>query len=235
MSSQVSFPDQADNELERAQRAAAGLSRSQFLRNGAKGGVALVAGGAMLGQVTGISFAASSGVSDNSTLQAAYGAESLAVFVYSAIIKNFHSFKHPKLEDLAYFKAALKNEQDHKALLAKALGAKTPTGLELKIPSSALASGHALLKTGVALETAFVQTYLGAVETLSSGELKVIAAKVATNEASHLSFIQDQFDDSAVLPSLPATGTVAEAAKALSPTFIPNLVPRLEAAGFPNA
>ncbi len=38
-----------------------GLSRSQFLRNGAKGGIALVAGGAMFGQVTGISFAASGG------------------------------------------------------------------------------------------------------------------------------------------------------------------------------
>src|SRR6185312_1065685 len=132
---------------------APGLSRSQFLRNGAKGGIALVAGGTMLGQVSGIAFAASSGVSDNSTLQAAYAAESLAVFVYSAIIKSFHSFKHPKLKDLDYFKA----------LLAKALGSKTPTGLELKIPASALTSGHALLKTGVALETAFVQTYLGAV------------------------------------------------------------------------
>jgi hypothetical protein len=233
MDSQANLLDSPDDSLERTQ-STSGLSRSQFLRNGAKGGIALLAGGAMLGQVTGISFAAG-GVSDNSTLQAAYGAESLAVFVYSAIIKNFHSFKHPKLEDLDYFKAALKNEEDHKALLAKALGSKTPTGLELKIPSSALASGHALLKTGVALETAFVQTYLGAVETLSSGELRVIAAKVATNEASHLSFIQDQFSDNAVLPSLPATGTVAEAAKALSPAFIPNLVPRLEAAGFPNA
>lgn len=234
MTTQASTPDQTDGALDRAQ-SVSGLSRSQFLRNGAKGGIALVAGGAMLGQVTGISFAASGGVSDNSTLQAAYGAESLAVFVYSAIIKNFHSFKHPKLEDLDYFKAALKNEEDHKALLGKALGAKTPTGLQLKIPSSALTSGHALLKTGVALETAFVQTYLGAVETLSSAELRVIAAKVATNEASHLSFIQDQFSGSAVLPSLPATGTVTEAAKALSPAFIPNLLPRLEAAGFPNA
>lgn len=234
MDTQASLLDRPDDALEQAS-AAAGVNRSQFLRNGAKGGVALVAGGTLLGQVTGISFAASGGVSDNSTLQAAYAAEALAVFVYSAIIKNFHSFKHPKLEDLDYFKAALQNEQDHKAFLAKALGAKTPTGLQLKIPASALASGHALLKTGVALETAFVQTYLGAVETLSSSELKVVAAKVAANEASHLSFVTDQFNGHAVLPSLPATGTVTDAAKALSPAFIPNLVPRLEAAGFPNA
>ncbi|HEY2631896.1 MAG TPA: ferritin-like domain-containing protein [Solirubrobacteraceae bacterium] len=233
MTTDTSLLDHSDSALESAQ-ATSGLNRSQFLRNGAKGGIALVAGGTMLGQVTGISFASSGGVSDNSTLQAAYAAESLAVFVYSAIIKNFHSFKHPKLKDLDYFKAALKNEQDHKAFLGKALASKTPTGLQLKIPSSALTSGHALLKTGVALETAFVQTYLGAVETLSSAELKTIAAKVATNEASHLSFIMDQFSGNAVLPSLPATGTVPDAAKALSP-FIPNLLPRLEAAGFPHA
>jgi len=232
MSTDTSLLDRPDRALDGVQ-AASGLNRSQFLRNGAKGGIALVAGGTMLGQVSGIAFA-SSGVSDNSTLQAAYAAESLAVFVYSAIVKNFHSFKHPRLEDIDYFRAALKNEQDHKAFLAKALGSKTPTGLQLKVPSSALTSGHALLKTGVALETAFVQTYLGAVETLSSAELKVIAAKVATNEASHLSFIMDQFNGKAVLLSLPSTGTVPDAAKALSP-FIPNLVPRLEAAGFPSA
>ncbi len=234
MNTQASTLDQTDSDLDRAQ-AVAGLSRSQFLRNGAKGGIALVAGGAMLGQVTGISFAASGGVSDNSTLQAAYAAESLAVYVYSAIIKNFHKFKHPKLENLDYFKAALKNEQDHKAFLGKALGAKTPTELQLKIPASSLASTKALLKTGVALETAFVQTYLGAVETLSSTELKVIAAKVAANEATHFSFFDAELGGHAVLASLPPTGTVTDAAKALSPAFIPNLVPRLEAAGFPNA
>jgi hypothetical protein len=35
----------------------------------------------------------------------------------------------------------------------------------------------------VALETAFVETYLGAVKSLSSTDLKLTAAKVAANEA----------------------------------------------------
>jgi len=84
------------------------------------------------------------------------------------------------------------------------------------IPPSVTKTGQSLLNTGVVLETAFVEAYLGAVKTLSSTDLKVIAAKVAANEATHFSF----FDAAAgagpaanlgghgVLPSLPKTDTI---------------------------
>jgi Ferritin-like domain len=208
------------------------VSRAQFLRNTAKGGIALAVGGSVLASVQGVAFAA--GVSDNSTLQAAYAAESLAVHVYTGVLANFSKFKHPGLMNIDYFQAALKNEEDHKAFLASALGAKAPTGLTLQIPASALKSGQAVLNFGVALETAFVSTYLGAVGTLSSTDLKLVAAKVAANEATHFSFFDAAAGGHGVLPSLPSTVTVAQAATVLTP-YIPNLTARLTAAGFPNA
>jgi Ferritin-like domain len=208
------------------------VSRAQFLRNTAKGAIALSVGGSVLASVQGVALAA--GVSDNSTLQAAYAAESLAVHVYTGVLANFAKFKHPALMNIDYFQAALQNEEDHKAFLGKALGAKAPTGLTLSIPASALKSGQAVLNFGVALETAFVSTYLGAVQTLTSADLKVVAAKVAANEATHFSFFDAAAGGHGVLPSLPNTVTIAQAATTLTP-YIPNLTARLTAAHFPNA
>lgn len=207
---------------------ASGVSRGTFLRDAARGGVVLAGGGAVLASVGGAAFASSASAataSDITTLQAAYTAESLAVVIYTAIVKNFHAFRHPKLENLDYFKAALRNEKDHKAFLASALGSQTPKGLTFKIPASVTKTGQSLLNTGVALETAFVEAYLGAVETFSSLDLKMVAAKVAANEATHFSF----FDAAAgagpaanlgghgVLPSLPGTASIPATVAKLKP------------------
>ena len=194
-----------------------GISRGEFLRNAGRGGIVLAAGGGVLASVTSSAFASGSTASDITTLQAAYTAESLAVIVYSAIVKNFHAFKHPKLENRDYFEAALRNEKDHKAFLAKALGSKTPSGLKFKIPASVTKSGESLLRTGVALETAFVEAYLGAAETFSSQELRTVAAKVAANEATHFSFFDAEAGGHGVLPSLPSSDTIPNTVKKLKP------------------
>jgi hypothetical protein len=208
------------------------VSRAQFLRNSAKGAVALTLGGGVLASVQGVAMA--SGVSDNSTLQAAYAAETLAVHVYKSVLANFGTFAHPKLMNIDYFQKALADEQAHLAFLGSALGTKAPSGLTLQIPASALKSGQAVLNFGVALETAFVETYLGAVDTLSSHDLQLVAAKVGANEATHFSFFDAAAGGHGVLPALPSTVTVAQAATVLTP-YIPNLTARLQAAGFPNA
>jgi len=194
-----------------------GISRGQFLRNAGRGGILLASSGGLLASVTSSAFAAETTASDITTLQAAYTAESLAVVVYSAIVKNFHAFKHPKLENKDYFEAALRNEQDHRAFLAKALGARTPSGLKFKIPASATRTGRSLLATGVALETAFVEAYLGASETFSSQELRTIAAKLAANEATHFSFFDAAAGGHGVLPSLPGSDTIPNTLTKLKP------------------
>jgi rubrerythrin len=190
------------------------VSRGQFLRNGAKGSLVLATSGGILASMDGIAFAKGVTKSDISTLQVGYIAESLAVKVYEAIIANFSSFKG--LQNKDYFVAALENEKAHKAAWAKALGSKnTPTKFTLHIPAAAVSSTHNLLETGVALETAFVETYLGAVKSFSSTDLKVAAAAVGANEASHFSFFDAAFGGHGVLPSFPGTVKAADAATLL--------------------
>lgn len=201
------------------QSAASGVSRGQFLRNAAKGGIVLATSAGVLASVEGVAFASAGKPtsSDVKTLQAAYTAESLAVYVYSAILKDFSKFSHPKLMNKDYFEAALKDERAHKALLAKTLGAKTPTGLKFTIPASVTKSGESLLRTGVALETAFVEAYLGAAGTLRSGELRLLAAKIAANEATHFSFLDAEAGGHGVLPAVPSTDTIPNTVKKLKP------------------
>ncbi len=198
------------------------ISRGQFLRNAGLGGIALVGGGGVLARASSSAFAAGAAptTSDIETLQAAYTAESLAVFVYSAILKDFHTFRHPKLENKDYFEAALADEKTHKAFLAQTLGTKTPTGLKFMIPAHVTKTGQSLLNTGVALETAFVEAYLGAAETFSSQELRTIAAKVAANEATHFSFFDAAAGGHGVLPAVPSSDTIPNTVAKLKPFLV---------------
>ncbi len=196
------------------------VNRGQFLRNTAKGGLVLATSGGVLASVTGVASAASMTTSsDISTMQAAYTAESLAVYVYGAILANFTKFSHPKLQNKDYFQHALEDEKAHKALLAGALGSKTPklTNASFVIPASVLKSGQSLLTTGVALETAFVEAYLGASNTFSSADLRLLAAKIAANEATHFSFFDAAAGGHGVLPAVPSTATIPATVAKLKP------------------
>jgi hypothetical protein len=197
----------------------AGLSRGRFLRDAAKGGIVLAGAGGVLASVEGVALAAGPTASDVNTLQAAYTAESLAVYVYTAILANFTKFQHPALHNKDYFQAALEDEKAHKAFLASALGSSTPklTNASFVIPASVTKTGQSLLNTGVALETAFVEAYLGASSTLSSAELRLIAAKVAANEATHFSFFDAAAGGHGVLPAVPSTATIPATVNKLKP------------------
>ena len=183
------------------------LSRGQFIRNAAKGSLVLVGSGGVLASMNGIAFAKSAGMtkSDITVLQTGFIAETLAVTIYEAIVGTY--YKKLKLDpgNLNYFQAALADEKAHLAAWKKALGPKhTPTGFKLTVPGKYVASKMALAQTGVALEEAFVSTYLGAIDEFSSSELKTVAGGVAANEATHYSFFN------AILPNgtavLPAFG-----------------------------
>lgn len=192
-----------------------GVSRSQFVRNAAKGSVALMAAGGVMASAEGVAFAKTTNT-DITILQTAYIAETLAVEIYTAIVDSLA--KKFKLGNLDYFQAALADEKAHQAAWMKALGPKnTPKGFMLNVPSKYVASKHALLQTGVTLEQAFVSTYLGAVEKFSSLDLKETAAAVAANEATHYSFIDALYGGHAVLPAFgPKPISAAQAAQTLT-------------------
>jgi hypothetical protein len=191
------------------------VNRSQFIRNAAKGSVVLVGAGGVLATMDGVAFAKGATKSDITILQTGYIAETLAVAVYEAILKTY--FKKYKLFRRDYFVAALKDEKAHQKAWKQALGPKnTPKGFTLHVPAKYVSSKKNLLTTGTVLEEAFVSTYLGAVKTFSSVDLKMAAAGVAANEATHYSFIDGELGGNATLPAFgPKPISAAKAATTL--------------------
>lgn len=194
-----------------------GVSRSQFIRNAAKGSVALVGAGGVLATMDGVAFAKTT-KTDITVLQTGYIAETLAVTIYGAILKTYFSKLKLDPGNRNYFEAAYKDEKIHQQAWKKALGPKNvPTGFTLTVPGKYVASKRALVDTACILEEAFVATYMGAVKEFNSADLRVIAAGVAANEATHFSFFDAiKPKGTAVLPPFgPKAITASQAAKAL--------------------
>ena len=189
-----------------------GTTRSQFLARGAKGGLALVAGGAVLGLAEGTAFGAVTADTDIAKLAAT--AELLAIDFYGHAIAS----KQLKGDELAYLAGARENEQAHYAALKGVLKSATPKNLKFKYPSSAFASRKSIGMLGEALETAFVGAYMGAVVSLQSNELKAVAAEIGACESRHLSVLTNIAAGVIVpAPNLPKVLTAAQATAAVSP------------------
>jgi rubrerythrin len=188
-------------------------SRGEFLSLGAKGGLALVAGGTLLGSVTGSALAQGGG--DVAIAKLAATAELLAIDVYGRAIKTGFFTD----DVLGYMQAARQNEQDHYDALAKVIGSGAPKGLKFQYPAGTFASAKSIAATGVALETAFVGAYLGAVEALKSNELKAVAGQIGANEAQHLTTFTrlDAGNTLVANPSFPDSLTAKQATAAVTP------------------
>jgi hypothetical protein len=189
-------------------------TRAQFLRRAAGGGLALVAGGQVLGLAQGTALAAAPAAGDVAIAKLAATAELLAIDFYTKAIAS----KQLKGDELSYLGGALGNEQAHYAALKGVLGAATPTGLKFKYPAGSFASRHSIGTLGEALETAFVGAYMGAVTALKSNTLKGVAAEIGACESRHLSVLTNIAHSMIIpAPSLPEVLTAAEATKAVTP------------------
>jgi hypothetical protein len=181
-----------------------GVSRGQFIRNAAKGSVVLVGAGGVLATMDGVAFAKTT-------------KSDITVTIYGAILKTYFSKLKLDPGNRNYFEAAYKDEKIHQQAWKKALGKDVPTGFTLTVPGKYVASKSALVDTACILEEAFVATYMGAVKEFNSEDLKVVAAGVAANEATHFSFFDAiKPNGTAVLPPFgPKAITASQAAKAL--------------------
>ena len=187
-------------------------TRAQFLSRGAKGGLALVAGGLVLGVAEGTAFGAVTADSDIAKLAAT--AELLAIDFYSNAIMS------GKLEgdELSYLAGAKANEVAHYDALKGVLGKATPAGLKFKYPAGSFGSRHAIGALGMALETAFVGAYMGAVTAFKSNDLKGVAAEIGACESRHLSVLTNIGANSIVpAPDLPKVFTASQATAAVTP------------------
>jgi hypothetical protein len=189
-----------------------GTTRAQFLARGAKGGLALVAGGILLGTAEGVAFGAATTDADIAKLAAT--AELLAIDFYTHAIDS----KQLKGDELSYLAGARENEQAHYAALRGVLKSSTPKGLTFKYPHGAFASRKSIGMLGEALETAFVGAYMGAVTALTSNELKGVAAEIGACESRHLSVLTNIAANAIVpAPALPKVLTAAQATAAVTP------------------
>ena len=202
---------------------APGIDRAQFLRRSATGLALVAGGGTVFAAVEGIALAQAPG--DVDIAKAAFTAESLAVFVYTAA-RGLKYTSGPRRgekffsgDSAGYLSAALKNEKDHLKALGDLLGSAAPTGLKFQVPAKHLRTPTTVLRLGLTLETAFVKAYMGAVGTLQSNELKVVAAQIGANEASHQGFFAGALGgpSKAVTKSLPGTETIPKTVAALQP------------------
>lgn len=189
------------------------LDRAQFLRRGATGGLALVAGGGILAAATGGSRAIAAGAGDVAILKVAATAELLAIDFYTRALAARRFVGDEK----DYLRDARANERDHYAALAKAIGSGAPKGLRFTYPAGAFKTRKSAAKLGVALETAFVGAYLGAVTAFESNDLKGVAGQIGASEAQHLSVFSDIAKDDPVGISFPKALTATQATKAVTP------------------
>ena len=188
-------------------------TRAAFLSRGARGGLALVAGGSLLGLAQGTALGATSADADIAKLAAT--AELLAIDFYTRAIRS----KQFRGDELGYMQAALGNEQAHYQALAGVLGMAAPKNLKFTYPNGSFASARAVGKLGMALETAFVGAYMGAVTALKSNELKGVAAQIGANESRHLSVLTNIAAGGVIVPApaLPKVLTAKQATAAVTP------------------
>jgi Ferritin-like domain len=187
-------------------------TRASFLANGARGGLALVAGGSLLAVAEGTALGATAKDADIAKLAAT--AELLAIDFYSKAISS----RKISGDELAYLAAARENERAHYKALAGVLKSAAPKNLRFTYPMGSFASRRSIGKLGQALETAFVGAYLGAVTALKSNELKGVAATIGANESRHLSVLSNIAAGTIVsAPSFPKALTAAQATAAVKP------------------
>lgn len=193
------------------------ITRAQLVSRATRGGLALVAGGTVLaataGRARGTADPAARATTDTDIAKLAATAELLAIDFYTRAIRA------RKLvgEEREYLIDARDSEDAHYKALAQVLGAAAPRDLAFKFPAGAFRSRRSIAKLGVALETAFVGAYLGAVTALESNDLKGVAAQIGASEASHLSVFSDIASDDPVIPAFPKSLTADQATAAVTP------------------
>jgi rubrerythrin len=125
---------------------------------------------------------------DLAVARLAVAAEILAIEFYTEAIAS----KQLTGADLKYLNRALFNEEEHLTAMSQIItGAggtpSTADDFTITFPKGSFASRSSIAKLGLALETGFVGTYLGAVDEVTPEDMKTTAARIAANEAQHLS------------------------------------------------
>jgi hypothetical protein len=201
----------------------AGVTRSELLSSGLRGGAALLATGSVLGALADSAAAAPPGgalgtlaAGDLAYVRLLIGVELLAIDFYTHAI----AAKHLRSETSADARIALVNESEHYAYLAGALtgvGATplTTADITFAYPAGSFYTAASVTGLAVILELLSLGAYLGAAGNLSSPVLQAAVAQITANEAQHLSAFSIHSGAPAFHDAFPGALTIAEASDAL--------------------
>lgn len=192
------------------------LSRARFLNRGAVGGLTLVGASGILAAAVGADTARGATNQDVAIAKVAATAELLAIDFYGKCISSgvFGGRRE------RYLRGARENEVDHYQALANLIGPDAPKNLSFSYPAGTFANRTNAARTGIALETAFIGAYLGAVGALSTDDLKTTAATIGANEQGHFIVFTDILTGLPVGPSFPGPPLTADQAVAALSGFL---------------
>ena len=175
-----------------------GTTRAQFLSRGARGGIALAAGGSVLGLAQGTAF----GDRVQRCDREARGDRRAA---RDRLLHQAIASKKLKGDELGYLAAAIEQRAGPLRRAQRRARVGDPEGPEVQVPGAEHSPrAKSIGKLGQALETAFVGAYMGAVTALQSNELKGVAAEIGACESRHLSVLTNIAANSIIpAPDLP--------------------------------
>jgi Ferritin-like domain len=193
----------------------ASITRGELLGRGARGGAALLAGGASFAGLAGTARAAPLPLQDLAYARLLVGAELLASDFYSQAI----GADVASGETAAYLKRAYFNEREHYAsvggiLTGAGLTPAVPGDFDFSYPAGTFQSEAAVAAFGAMLETAVLGTYLGAIAGLQTDAFKTGLASIAACEAQHGSYLATLAGRKAFELSFPPPLTMQQASDA---------------------
>ncbi len=163
-------------------REAEALDRRSFLKGIGMAGAGVVAASVLAG-CGGNGTSVGSGRSDQQILGAAKIAEALAVTMYASFIAS-PIFAGLASDDQAYFNAAINEEKFHYDLLRSSTGG-IDAAVNYFFPANTFTDVQTTMNVIVTLEEAFIAAYMVGCQSLSTTNLRLLAAQIMGVEAEH--------------------------------------------------
>ena len=145
----------------------------------------LLAGGALL--LGGASAAVAATEEDEALLRLGAAAELVAAAFYYRALTS----RHFDRRDRAELRRARLADQSHYSALVAQLGPTAPVAsdFDLRLPKAAFDSEEGARALGTRIERAVLGVHLTAASSLSTPELRALAARMAASEAAHVTFL----------------------------------------------
>jgi len=192
------------------------LSRGDLLRRGSRSGAALLLAGPALISLPAEARADVPSDNDLAYARLLVAAELLAIDFYRRLLGS-RRFRSAAARELS---RSLADERKHHRAVAAILVAAgetplSPADIDFIYPRQAFASSMSIAALGVRLESLFLGAHLGAVAGFEANALKLEAARIAANEAQHLSVFAGEARGQRIGAAFPRALTIDRASDEL--------------------